>query len=281
MFIPLSLIFDFVITVKIAMKVISLDEENKAKKQEINSKKQKIKALDESLTKMSRECSNLFKTFNSLFDFAENAENAFFETTLGLFEKHLQDTKAYMFEMISKRDRLEEYVQALSERQRMIESALKDTMFIRERTREAREITTGTRNEITLKLEHMTRLMHSIQDSVQVLQNLEAQEVMCRQTIRELQMEQENKREMQRIRYIEMKRRKDETEAKIQQSQQNLKALRLTKEKILVEMRQNLEIQWKEKLESLMKSLDQDRGISDLKSNIIMLRIRLQQFCSS
>eukprot|EP00938_MAST-03A_sp_MAST-3A-sp1_P007249 g7249.t1 len=263
------------------MKVISLDEENKAKKQEINSKKQKIKALDESLTKMSRECSNLFKTFNSLFDFAENAENAFFETTLGLFEKHLQDTKAYMFEMISKRDRLEEYVQALSERQRMIESALKDTMFIRERTREAREITTGTRNEITLKLEHMTRLMHSIQDSVQVLQNLEAQEVMCRQTIRELQMEQENKREMQRIRYIEMKRRKDETEAKIQQSQQNLKALRLTKEKILVEMRQNLEIQWKEKLESLMKSLDQDRGISDLKSNIIMLRIRLQQFCSS
>ena len=86
---------------------------------------------------------------------------------------------------------------------------------------------------------------------------------------------------MQRIRYIEMKRRKDETEAKIQQSQQNLKALRLTKEKILVEMRQNLEIQWKEKLESLMKSLDQDRGISDLKSNIIMLRIRLQQFCSS
>ena len=281
MFVPLSLIFDFVITVKIAMKVISLDEENKAKKQEINSKKQKIKALDESLTKMSRECSNLFKTFNSLFDFAENAENAFFETTLGLFEKHLQDTKAYMFEMISKRDRLEEYVQALSERQRMIESALKDTMFIRERTREAREITTGTRNEITLKLEHMTRLMHSIQDSVQVLQNLEAQEVMCRQTIRELQMEQENKREMQRIRYIEMKRRKDETEAKIQQSQQNLKALRLTKEKILVEMRQNLEIQWKEKLESLMKSLDQDRGISDLKSNIIMLRIRLQQFCSS
>ena len=281
MFVPLSLIFDFVITVKIAMKVISLDEENKAKKQEINSKKQKIKALDESLTKMSRECSNLFKTFNSLFDFAENAENAFFETTLGLFEKHLQDTKAYMFEMISKRDRLEEYVQALSERQRMIESALKDTMFIRERTREAREITTGTRNEITLKLEHMTRLMHSIQDSVQVLQNLEAQEVMCRQTIRELQMEQENKREMQRIRYIEMKRRKDETEAKIQQSQQNLKALRLTKEKILVEMRQNLEIQWKEKLESLMKSLDQDRGISDLKSSIITLRNRLQQFCSS
>ena len=281
MFVPLSLIFDFVITVKIAMKVISLDEENKAKKQEINSKKQKIKALDESLTKMSRECTNLFKTFHSLFDFAENAENAFFETTLGLFEKHLQDTKAYMFEMISKRDRLEEYVQALSERQRMIESALKDTMFIRERTREAREITTGTRNEITLKLEHMTRLMHSIQDSVQVLQNLEAQEVMCRQTIRELQMEQENKREMQRIRYIELKRRKEESEAKIQQSQHKLKALELSKEKILVEMRQNLESQWKEKLESLMKSLDQDRGISDLKSSIITLRNRLQQFCSS
>ena len=281
MFIPLSLIFDFVITVKIAMKVISLDEENKAKKQEINSKKQKIKALDESLTKMSRECSNLFKTFNSLFDFAENAENAFFETTLGLFEKHLQDTKAYMFEMISKRDRLEEHVQILSERQRMIESALKDTMFIRERTREAREITTRTRNEITLKLEHMTRLMSSIQDSIQVLQNSQAQEVMCRQTIRELQMEQENKREMQRIRYIELKRRKEESEAKIQQSQHKLKALELSKEKILVEMRQNLESQWKEMLESLMKSLDQDRGISDLKSSIITLRNRLQQFCSS
>ena len=197
------------------MKVISLDEENKAKKQEINSKKQKINALDESLTKMSRECTNLFKTFHSLFDFAENAENAFFETTLGLFEKHLQDTKAYMYEMVSKRDRLEEHVQILSERQRMIESALKDTMFIRERTREKPERSRQrTRNEITLKLEHMTRLMSSIQDSIQVLQNSQAQEVMCRQTIRELQMEQENKREMQRIRYIEMKRRKEEAEAK-------------------------------------------------------------------
>jgi hypothetical protein len=186
-----------------------------------------------------------------------------------------------MFEMVSKRDRLEEHVQILSERQRMIESALKDTMFIRERTREAREITTRTRNEITLKLEHMTRLMSSIQDSIQVLQNSQAQEVMCRKTIRELQMEQENKREMQRIRYIELKRRKEESEAKIQQSQHKLKALELSKEKILVEMRQNLESQWKEKLESLMKSLDQDRGISDLKSSIITLRNRLQQFCSS
>ena len=94
-------------------------------------------------------------------------------------------------------------------------------------------------------------------------------------------MEQENKREMQRIRYIELKRRKEESEAKIQQSQHKLKALELSKEKILVEMRQNLESQWKEKLESLMKSLDQDRGISDLKSSIITLRNRLQQFCSS
>ena len=175
------------------MKVIALDEENKAKRQEIDSKKQNIKELDESLKKMSRELSNLLQTFQSLFEFTENTDDAFFETTLRLFKKHLQDTKAYMLEMISKRDHLEEYVHVLMKHQRMIDSALKDMMFLRERTIEAKKITTRTRSEITLKLEHITRLTSSINESVEALKNFRLQEMRCRQKIHELQMEQENK----------------------------------------------------------------------------------------
>lgn len=197
------------------MKVIALDEENKAKRQEIDSKKQNIKELDESLKKMSRELSNLLQTFQSLFEFTENTDDAFFETTLGLFKKHLQDTKAYMLEMISKRDHLEEYVHVLMKRQRMIDSALKDMMFLRERTIEAKKITTRTRSEITLKLEHITRLTSSINESVEALKNFRLQELRCRQKIHELQMEQENKRKMQRIRNIELNRKKNENEAKV------------------------------------------------------------------
>jgi hypothetical protein len=260
------------------MRVISLDEENKAKKNEIELKKEKIKRIDENVQKLSKECSNLFKTFESLFDFDENGESAFFQTALGLFEKHMHDTKTFMTRMIAEQNRLQECTQIMRERQRMIDSALKDSNFIRERTKRVKEITTKTRNEISRSLKSLSSLNTSIQESLELLNRSRAQEHIYVQKIHELQMEQEKKREMQRVRYLELKREEEnESKAKVETSQEGLNELEKSKENDFLDMKRNMEMQWKAKLESLMTQLDQDKDIANLKSSIKDLRVRLEK----